>query len=613
MSSRAYWVILACALLAYGASLGGDFVFDDNHSVRDNPYLHSLANIPSFFVDVDMFSSIECRLYRPVLLSSYALNVAMAGMQPWIFKLTNLLLHAGSAMLLFKLARSFRLGLQPALFVAVLFVVHPLASEAVNTISARSNLLVVFGLLAGMCFHQAAIAGNRWAVFGTLAAGFVACGSKEPGMILPVLLVVLEGLHFRANGMGHRAWQSACMRLLPSVALVFGYLLLRHHVLQLHTFVVGSWEGNGDAYMGYSRGMVTQVCTMALLLPRMLLHVFLPYQLSMDPVVPFTDDWTSVPVICGMLLIVLLVGLGLSSPKKRPLLFLGTCLACGCAAPWVIKPLNAPYLEHRLHGVLAGLALVAGSLMSELRWQSLRQYGCRYAVLGVALVMAFLSMQRSLEFRSEKQLWTLEHHRNPESIRAAAGLSVCYMLEGQWSQARPLLEGIIKQYPLHVEARSNLARTELKLATLGDPHVALRQARYLVNRFPDNPFHRLLLSEVLTAVGVRDQDPVSFREAEVQALYCLELDEPKGLVYRTAAQARRQSGDLQGALDLLDQSIARGLDHSSVQLDRVRVLAQMDRQPQARDALLRILRDNPFDQAAIYELQQLQAAAAAPQ
>ena len=50
-------LIAMAATLAFGVSVGGDFVFDDVHSVRDNPALRSLWNIPAFFVDVDLFSS----------------------------------------------------------------------------------------------------------------------------------------------------------------------------------------------------------------------------------------------------------------------------------------------------------------------------------------------------------------------------------------------------------------------------------------------------------------------------------------------------------------------------------------------------------------------------
>ena len=46
---RAGAAIAAVAALAYCLCLGGDFVFDDLHSVRDNTALLSLSNVPRFF------------------------------------------------------------------------------------------------------------------------------------------------------------------------------------------------------------------------------------------------------------------------------------------------------------------------------------------------------------------------------------------------------------------------------------------------------------------------------------------------------------------------------------------------------------------------------------
>ena len=61
---------------------GGDFVYDDVHSVRDNPALRSLANIPRFFTDVTAFSALDCRLYRPTLLTTFAVDAGVGGWRP---------------------------------------------------------------------------------------------------------------------------------------------------------------------------------------------------------------------------------------------------------------------------------------------------------------------------------------------------------------------------------------------------------------------------------------------------------------------------------------------------------------------------------------------------
>lgn len=592
-------VIVACAVLAYATCVFGDFVFDDRHSVSQNPALLSLANVPAFFVDVDLFSSLNIRMYRPVLLTSYALNAAVAGMVPWIFKLTNLLIHAGCALLVFQTARGLSASRAGALCGAVLFAVHPLASEAINTISGRSNLLMVFGLLLAMRCHLSALAGSRRAVAGTVLAGVVACGSKEPGIILPVLLVILEWLHWiRSRSFESKA---ACLRVLPVVLLVVGYLLLRKHLLQLGTFNLNTFRGGVDVHTGYGRDMATQLATMATLLPGVLLDFLLPIHLTMDPPVTYTDDLLSLPVLGGSLLLGGVTFLGLRQPKRHPLLFLGTCLAWGTALPWVVKPLNVIYLEHRTYGLIAGLCLAAGcgvsSLEASQRLGERRLKVVRVAgalVLLVLLALLVLANHRNLDFRSEEHLWNVEHRRNPQSVVAKAGIAELQMRGARYREARAILQELLELYPGHRMARRNLVQAELKLGDEGSPEAAVEHARTLVNQDPNNPVLRILLSHALIALGKRTGERRFFDEAASTALHCLQIAAPKGLVYMTAAQARVEQGDLEAGIRLLDQSVAQGLDHWSVLVYRAELLVRAGRRQQAERDLRRAQAQDPF-------------------
>ena len=87
-------------------------------------------------------------MYRPVLLASYALNYAWAGVDPRSFHVVNVLLHAANAVLLLYLAIA--LGFAPfaAWAAAAIFAFHPLAVETVHYVSSRSEGLMALGVLA---------------------------------------------------------------------------------------------------------------------------------------------------------------------------------------------------------------------------------------------------------------------------------------------------------------------------------------------------------------------------------------------------------------------------------------------------------------------------------
>ena len=103
---RASLLVFACGMIAYATAVAGVFVYDDLHSVRDNEAIRSLVNVPRFFWDADAFSAIDVRMYRPIVLTTLAFDHAISGLAPWMFKLTNILLHAGCAVLLFSTARA---------------------------------------------------------------------------------------------------------------------------------------------------------------------------------------------------------------------------------------------------------------------------------------------------------------------------------------------------------------------------------------------------------------------------------------------------------------------------------------------------------------------------
>ena len=89
-STRRWFVPLAMlAIVAtYGNSFSNSFHYDDFHSIVENPHIRDLENIPAFFRDPSLFSSMpERAMYRPLLLVTYVLNHSVHGYEifgyPW--------------------------------------------------------------------------------------------------------------------------------------------------------------------------------------------------------------------------------------------------------------------------------------------------------------------------------------------------------------------------------------------------------------------------------------------------------------------------------------------------------------------------------------------------
>ena len=147
-------LLLAGAIAAtYSNGLRVPFVFDDWHTIESNPAIRSLGRIPAYFVDPDTTTILhENKDLRPLLLVTMAANYQLSGLDPWSYHLVNLLLHWLVTLLIFRIVRDHLwLGdeaMPVAVGAALIVAVHPLNTEPVNYVSARSALLTAVFYLA---------------------------------------------------------------------------------------------------------------------------------------------------------------------------------------------------------------------------------------------------------------------------------------------------------------------------------------------------------------------------------------------------------------------------------------------------------------------------------
>jgi tetratricopeptide (TPR) repeat protein len=605
--------VFALAVLAYAPSLAGVYVFDDIHSVSDNPALQDLGNLGRFWIDPAAFSRGAGTMYRPFLVTSFALNLAVSA-EAWSLKLGNLLLHGAVVALLFRWLAAFGRRLWPAAAAAALFAVHPLASEAVNLVSARSELLLAFGLLLGLLAHVHWQRGGSGALawLGMLAGTVVACGSKETGVVLPALLLV-QTFCLRVRTPGRADWRRAAIGLAGVIALVVVYLVARK--LLMGAVAVPLLErAAGDPRIGAGRTLSVQLATMGTLLPTALRQCVWPWPLTLDPVVQFDRSFANLGVLAGwatmFVATVVAMGRGPAARLRR----VGVVLAWAVALPWIVVPLNMPYAEHRMYAPLLGLTavLAAGAppLLAGLRRRvaALRTPAVRALFAAALLVAAIGSGARSWCYHDELALWQAELAQRDDSFAAWWGVGTVRLRRGEVADAVPALERAHALNPENCDAHRNLAEALLSLPDAqAQPERALAVALGVQRAMPKDPWVRTLVAQAHLQNGRCGRGREHFEQAEAVALSCLQIASPKGYVYQIAAMGRAGCGDMAGALAHLDTSIARGLAPVGVRLDRARVLQALGRAAEARAELRQAQMLAPFDPAVLAALQQAAA------
>src|ERR1044071_6286971 len=171
--------LVVIVFAVYANSLGGDFVFDDQYLVLVYSRPRSLSHLLEMMIDS----------YRPVRNLSYILDYIVWGARPFGFHLTNVLLHAANAALVFLLARRFRLSAVAAFLTALIFAVHPIQTDAVAYISGRRDVLFTLFYLAAFHSYPTYHARRRFKYFALFLICW-ACSlmAKEMAVSLPLLI-----------------------------------------------------------------------------------------------------------------------------------------------------------------------------------------------------------------------------------------------------------------------------------------------------------------------------------------------------------------------------------------------------------------------------------------
>lgn len=206
--SSQIFILAIATMLAYGHTLDVPFYFDDFPAIRDSLVIRNLGEFNA------LLSFARQRILGYV---SFALNYQFHGYSLAGYHLINILIHFCTAVVVFLLTRvltqldsiihasvSNSRRWMP-LLVALLFLLHPLQTQAVTYIVQRvASLTALFYLLAILFYLYGRITDSRERkiAFFVLAAmaGCAAFLTKQNSVTLPLVLLLLEILFFNLRG-----------------------------------------------------------------------------------------------------------------------------------------------------------------------------------------------------------------------------------------------------------------------------------------------------------------------------------------------------------------------------------------------------------------------------
>ncbi|HEX3729037.1 MAG TPA: tetratricopeptide repeat protein, partial [Opitutaceae bacterium] len=411
-------LLLGAGLAAYAGSFSGPFVFDDRPAIEENAtILHfgSALTPPAGALPVSG---------RPVLNLSFALNYAIGGLNVGSYHALNLLIHLLAGLALFGLVRRTLAGSEEeaglvALGAALLWLLHPLQTEAVTYVSQRAESLM--GLLYLLTLYAWA-RGAREEKAGWLAIAVTACAlgmlTKEVMASAPVLALLYDRAF--VAGSFAAAWRR---RRGPYLALAGTWLLLAVSV------VLGGPNRGGTSGLAFQHSWSTYWLTQ----PGAIVH-YLRLAVFPHPLVLYYEPvWATArqALPCALVVLALAAAAAWALWRRPAAGFLGAWFFAGLAPTSLVPNDIQTVAEHRMYLPLAALAVSAAAAIFAVAGRRPGLVACG----ALALVLGLGTARRNATYGSKVTLWSDTVAKRPGNSYAHNNLGEALNEQGEFTAA----------------------------------------------------------------------------------------------------------------------------------------------------------------------------------
>ena len=560
------FAVCVFTVLCYWPSLSGPFVFDD---VPNLEALGERGGLDSSDKYIEFITGGRSGpLGRPLSLASFTLDGTDWPTDPKPFRITNLLLHLLTGVLVFVLAQrllvmreSPAVAARLALLCAAIWLLHPLLVSTTAYVVQRMTQLSVLFTLAGLItyMHGRIVLQHNvrrgWLIIigGMGLFGLLAILSKETGIVLPLLALLIEVTVFSATGLPRKR-RAALLGLLAAPLLaVLAYFVVR-------------WEQITQGFIYRPYDLSERLLTQAVILVDYLRQSIAP-QLSglgiFHDDYPISDGLLSPPMtLVSIAIIIGLIVLAVRIRKSYALVSLGILwFFAGHLLEAGPIPLEL-YFEHRNYLPLFGPIIAIVSLLPKVA----PQMGKALLVV-IALVLAlqsFLTWQAATTWSSEERLMHTTLVEHPESLRAAQYLANQLIMQGQYDGALRIQRKIAERYPDSVATELSIINLQCLLGTLKQDELQTVVAGLHRGRFDLQVIG--YLSPFITMAEAKRC--ASIDHAAVAAIFDALLRNPvmnmngqmRGAIQYHSGLLLQLTGDLDAALSRMDAAFAADPD-----------------------------------------------------
>ena len=423
------FLIITIGIICYSGSFDASFTFDDIPSIINNESIKDLW---------DLKTILEANETRFLAFFSFAVNYHIHGLNLFGYHLVNLIIHILTALTLYWLVRV--LFLTPemketpisqhaesiALVVSLVFVSHPVETQAVTYIVQRmTSMVALFYLLSLVLYIKARIhydeRNSRHIPFyvGSITAALLAMFTKEISVTLPLCIIVCEYFFFSPSlkKIGRKlSYLWPMLFTLPVVPLT--YILTKKEMMERVGLATMMVETDSISRLDYLLTQFNVISTYIRLL-------FLPIHQSIDYDYPLADHFFEPATFASFLLLLFIFVLALLVFKKFRLVSFGIIwFYLALMVESSVIPIRDVIFEHRLYLPSVGIFLSSTVLLFHLLGHRRKILFALFAV--VISLASVATINRNIVWKRQVLLWHDVVKKAPQKSRGYLNRGVGY-------------------------------------------------------------------------------------------------------------------------------------------------------------------------------------------
>ena len=504
-------ILLLVSFAVYFNALSGDFVYDDQDQVVNNPWIRDIRSIPTIFSrSVWSFQPglSTWNYYRPLMHIVYMLNYHVFGLNPWGFHLLNILFHCGASVLVFLIIRKFlaeqkvsksSVYLSPPFMAAMLFASHPIHTEAVTWIAGLPDVAFTFFYLLSLYLYILFRDGAKRGYLFSILSFSVATLFKEPALTLPIMLIAYDYQIKKFD----ETLLVGIKRYIPYIVVSGIYLLVRYHAL-------GSFAPL-ESYANLSTYQF--IINVFPLFREYLTSLLWPFNLNFwhtfHPISTLSEANGIISIVVTVIFIVVV----LVAYKKNKIYFFALLLIVIPLLPaFYIKGISGkPYAERYLYLPSVGYALLLAMFLS---WAKDK---LPHATKGITMIFIVIvgvytigTLSRNNVWKNNFSFWSDTAKKSPDNAIAHNELALAYVSQGQLDRAITEVQTALRLKPDSANAHISLGNL---YAAQGRLDRAIAEFQEALRLKPNSAIAHTKLARAYASQGQLDRAIAEFQTA----------------------------------------------------------------------------------------------------